>query len=105
MNKILIGLAGIFATIAMVLGFKVNDDKKNVEAAKNLLTESENNAGNAQAVINQNREKILTKAASSPAQEVKQEITTETVVPGKVVAQPTTTTTAKKTSSKKTKSS
>ena len=101
MEKFLIGVAGFFAVTSAVLGFKLEDNKKTEQGILDLISGAEKSSSNAQEVIGQNREQILSKAAKSPAQEITQTVATETVVPGKVIKKtvPVTTTTKKTTKS------
>ena len=101
-EKFFISLAGLFAVVATVLGFKLGDSEKASQAIKDYIANAEKNSStNAQEAISQNREQVLSKAAKSPAQEITQTATTETVIPGKVVKKtvPVTTTTKKTTKS------
>lgn len=101
MEKFLLGLAGFFAVVSAVLGFKLEDNERMNQAIKDSIANAKSASSNAQEIISQNREQLLSKAAKSPAQEITQTVATETVVPGKVVKQvvPVTTTTKKTTKS------
>lgn len=101
MEKFLLGLAGFFAVVSAVLGFKLEDNERENQAIKESIANAKSASSNAQEIISQNRELVLSKAAKSPAQEITQTVATETVVPGKVVKQvvPVTTTTKKTTKS------
>lgn len=100
-EKFFMSLAGIFAVVSAVLGFKLEDNEKTNQAIKDSIANARKESNNAQQIISQNREQMLSKAAKSPAQEITQTVATETVVPGKVIKQtvPVTTTTKKTTKS------
>lgn len=100
-EKFFMSLAGLFAVVATVFGFKIEDNEKTNQAIKDSIANAKNASSNAQQIISQNREQLLSKAAKSPAQEITQTATTETVIPGKVIKKtvPVTTTTKKTTKS------
>ena len=89
LEKSLLGLSSAFLAVIVILGFKLNDDNKKIEQILESLNTVPvgGNVDSAQNVISQTREQILSRAANSPAQDVTQDITTKTIVPGKIIKQ------------------
>ncbi|MFA7209571.1 MAG: hypothetical protein WC120_04785 [Parcubacteria group bacterium] len=89
MEKSLLGLSSIFLIIIAILGFKLNDDNKKIaQILENLnAAAADNSVSGVQKSISQARESVLSGVANSPAKDIAQNITTNTVIPGKVIKQ------------------
>jgi hypothetical protein len=106
-EKFLISLSSFFLGVILILGIKIDDASKKLENVKNDL---ESGALNNSLVDNQNmvsstREKILSEVANSPVSDVEQKVTTQTVIPGKIVKEVVPATSKSSSSSSKSSSS
>jgi len=96
----------------LILGIKIEDTNKKLASIKiDLESGKLDNILDNQDMVSATREKILSEVANSPASDVEQKVTTQTVIPGKVVKEivPVTTkktsTSSSSSSGKKTKTS
>lgn len=97
-EKFLLGMSSVFLLAIIVLGFKVeNDNKRIAQILENMNT----NDANDNNVIVQTREQILNQVANAPAQDIKQDVATKTVVPGKVISKVVPVSTSSKTTTTK----
>lgn len=103
-EKVLISLSSFLVGIILILGIKIEDTNKKLASIKGDLESGvfDNKLDN-QNMVSGIREKILSEVANSPVADVTQKVTTQTVIPGKVVQEVVPVTT--KVSSSSTKSS
>ncbi len=90
LEKFLIGLSGFFALALFVMGIKVADSNKKLDAIQNDLAMNPADPGSGPAIQNEigtTRDAILNKAAHSPESTTKQTTVIRTVIPGKVITQ------------------
>ena len=105
-EKVLISLSSFLVGIILILGIKIEDTNKKLASIKNDLESGvlDNNLDN-QNMVSATREKILNEVANSPVSDVNQKVTTQTVIPGKVVKEVVPVTTKVSSSSSKSSSS
>ena len=85
--------------VILILGIKIEDTNRKLASIKNDLESGGlNNTLDNQNIVSATREKILSEVANSPASDIEQKVTTQTIIPGKVVKE-VVPVTAKKTSS------
>jgi len=111
-EKFLISLSSFLLGAILILGIKIEDTNKKLASIKiDLESGKLDNILDNQDMVSATREKILSEVANSPASDVEQKVTTQTVIPGKVVKEivPVTTkktsTSSSSSSGKKTKTS
>ncbi|PJA87173.1 MAG: hypothetical protein CO141_00835 [Candidatus Moranbacteria bacterium CG_4_9_14_3_um_filter_42_9] len=105
-EKVLISLSSFLVGIILILGIKIEDTNKKLASIKNDLESGalDNNLDN-QDMVSATREKILNEVANSPVSDVNQKVTTQTVIPGKMVKEVVPVTTKVSSSSSKSSSS
>jgi hypothetical protein len=106
-EKALIGLSSFLLGTILILGIKIGDTNRKLA---NIKADLESGALDDTLATNQNivsatREKILSEVANSPAADVTQKVTTQTVIPGKTVKEVVPVTTKTSSSSSKSSSS
>lgn len=102
LEKFLIGLSSLFLMGMVVMGIKIQEDEKKLNRLGeklNSYSAGVENVLNAQKEIMANREEVLDKIVAAPAPATTRNVTTKTVVPGKVVTQKVPVTSSKKTKS------
>lgn len=106
-EKFLISLAGFFAMVLVVLGFKVQNDAKKIELLASLpKTDPQIDPGLAvQGAIKNNRDGKLNTAAHAPLANSNTQTTIKTVIPGKTITQTVPATSSSKSSSSSSSSS
>lgn len=105
-EKFLMSLASFFLGIILILGIKIEDTNRKLASIKSDLESGGlGNMLDNQNMVSATREKILSEVANSPVSDVEQKVTTQTVIPGKVVKEVVPVTTKKSSSSSKTSSS
>lgn len=67
LEKFLVGISSVLLMIIAVLGFKIKEDAKKIEQIKDSLNDylATTTVNNAQDIIGQTREQILTEAVQS----------------------------------------
>lgn len=106
-EKFLMGLSSFFLGVILILGIKIDDTGKKLENVKNDLESGalNNSLADNQNMVSSTREKILSEVANSPASDVEQKVTTQTVIPGKIVKEVVPATSKSSSSSSKSSSS
>jgi len=108
-EKVLISLSSFLLGVILILGIKIEDTNRKLASIKSDLESGGlNNTLDNQNIVSATREKILSEVANSPASDIEQKVTTQTIIPGKVVKEVvpvTTKKTSSSTSSKTTKTS
>lgn len=105
-EKVLISLSSFLVGIIFILGIKIEDTNKKLASIKDELGSGVlDNTLDSQNMVSATREKILSEVANSPASDVEQKVTTQTVIPGKVVKEVVSVTTKVSSSSAKSSSS
>lgn len=112
LEKFLTILSSFFLMALIVMGMKIESDEEKLNKLKKELEADPRGSGDiseAQKGIALGREKILSEAAHSPAEDVLKTTTTKTVIPQKTTEKTTSaadsTSSSSKKSSKKTRSS
>lgn len=108
LEKILAITSGLFLTVAAVMGIKIQDDNKKLDKFEKSLSDNNSSLGDileTQKRIMANREATLDKLANAAAPDTTKSVTTQTVIPGKVVSQKVPTTSSSSGSSSKSSSS
>lgn len=103
LEKFLAVTSSLLLTVAVVLGIKIKEDDKKLTKFENSL--GENNAAMLEVLETQrqimvSREATLDKLANAAAPDTTKAVTTQTVVPGKVVTQKVPVVSSSKSSSK-----
>ncbi|OGI16317.1 MAG: hypothetical protein A2Z52_02130 [Candidatus Moranbacteria bacterium RBG_19FT_COMBO_42_6] len=108
-EKFLISFSSVLLGTILILGIKIEDTNRKLASIKrDLESGSLDITLDNQNIVSATREKILSEVANSPASDVEQKVTTQTVIPGKTVKEVVPVTTKKSsssTSSKTTKTS
>lgn len=100
LEKVLITITGLLVMALIVLGIKLKDDNQKFSAAQDDLNNfgsSIQNALDMQKQIMASRGDLLDKIVAAPAPDTTKAVTTQVVVPGKVVPQKVPVTSTKKT--------
>jgi len=103
-EKILIVITGSLTTLLIIFGIKIDEDDKKFVAIQDNLNNVSSSIGNSldmQRQIMANREALLDEIAAAPAPDTTKAVTTQVVVPGKVVPQQVPVTSNKKSGSTK----
>jgi hypothetical protein len=90
LEKFLMGVSSIFLVVATVLGIKIADDNKKIGKLESSLNDYNSAMANileTQKQIIAGRESILANLAIAPAPSATNKVTTQTVVPGRTIAQ------------------
>lgn len=99
-EKILIMTTGLLAMSLIVFGMKIKEDSRKISAIQNDLNNFNSSIGDSLAMQSQilsSREELINKIATAPAPDTTRAVTTQVVVPGKVVPQQIPVTSTKKT--------
>jgi hypothetical protein len=99
-EKLLIAITGLLVMTLIVFGIKIKEDDKKIATIQNDLNDISNSIGNSLNMQKQaitNREILLDKIATAPAPDTTKAVTTQVIVPGKVVPQQVPVTSTKKT--------
>lgn len=89
-EKLLIVITGSLTMLLIVFGIKINEDDKKIAAIQNDLNNVSSSIGNSldmQKKMMVSREALLDKIATAPAPDTTKAVTTQVVVPSKVVPQ------------------
>ncbi|KKR21110.1 MAG: hypothetical protein UT50_C0013G0013 [Candidatus Moranbacteria bacterium GW2011_GWA2_39_41] len=89
-EKLLFTITGLLAMALIVFGIKIKEDDKKIATIQNDLSDISNSIGNSLNMQKQtmaSREALLDKIAAAPAPYTTKAVTTQVVVPGKVVPQ------------------
>ena len=100
LEKVLIVITSLLAMALVVFGIKIKDDDKKLAAIQNDLNNfgsSIQNTLDMQKQVMTSRGDLLDKIAAAPAPDTTKAVTTQVVVPGKVVPQQVPVTSTKKT--------
>ena len=86
-EKALIGLSSFLLGVILILGIKVDDTNRKLAVIKADLESGalDDTLATKQTMVSATREKILSEVANSPASDIEQKVTTQTVIPGKTV--------------------
>lgn len=99
-EKILIITTGLLAMSLIVFGMKIKEDSRKISAIQDELNNFNYSISNSLAMQSQvlsSREELLNRIATAPAPDTTRAVTTQVVVPGKVVPQQIPVTSTKKT--------
>ena len=100
LEKLLIVISGFLTMTLVAFGIKINEDDKKISSIQDSLNNTifaAQNTLDAQKQAIASRESLLDKIVAAPAPDMTKSVTTQVVVPGKVVPQQVPVTSTKKT--------
>lgn len=97
-EKILIVITSSLTTLLIIFGIKINEDDKKITAIQDNLNNISSSL-DMQRQLMASREALLDKIAAAPAPDTTKAVTTQVIVPGKVVPQQVPVTSNKKSGS------